>query len=176
MNIINAAFGNYAEQGHVLDADCVIGNSFGTSVDEGSVNGQLAEQIQDVRRTWSGAPVIVDRMLANAFPDAGASLDVIVDGPISNGVGQGVGSWGVLVEGKRFMDEHGIERAALFAQANHIGRVAMQAKKLGIEPIIPAGLPTDFDRQSDQLWTRSLGWWVPREVLGAAVLKLQGKL
>jgi hypothetical protein len=173
MNIVSSAFGHYEVTGDPASADVLIGHSFGTLTDEGSANGSIANFIL---QNAGDRPIVADRMLVNAFPDLDAAIDHVAEGPISNGVGQGVGSWGTLVEAKDFMKREGLTTALMVGQAHHIGRVVMQAKKLGIDSIVPAGLPDQFDPDSDQRWTRSLGMWVPREVIGSFVLRAQKKL
>ena len=173
MNIVESAFGKYETSGKVADADIIVGNSFGTSIHSESPNAAIARFIL---ANEQGRPIVVDRTLANAFPES-TQLDVVVDGAVSNTVGSIGGSWGILVEAKKYMDEAELIRPLMIAQACHIGRVAMQAEKLGMANIIiPDGLPRNFDKQSEQRWTRSLGLWVPREVIGSFVLRGQGRL
>ncbi|QQS20119.1 hypothetical protein IPL85_01540 [Candidatus Saccharibacteria bacterium] len=173
MNIIISALGRYEVNGKPDDADVVVGHSFGTLIGEGSANRAIADF---ALQAANGRPIVADRMLVNAFPNSGEDVDHVVEGPISNGVGQGVGSWGTLVAAKAFMEREGLSSALMVGQAHHIGRVAMQAKRLGIHSIIPANLPNRFDPESEQRWTRSLGMWLPREVVGSLVLRLQNKL
>src|SRR4051812_6450018 len=98
MSILKCAFGHYEAVGNADETDCVIGHSFGTVTGEGSVNRSLADFIAANANT---KPVIVDRMLANEIDEA--KLAHVVEGDISNSVGQGVGTWGVLVEAKSYM-------------------------------------------------------------------------
>lgn len=173
MNIIESAFGKYEVSGKAADADIIVGNSFGTSIHSESPNAAIARFIL---ANEQGQPIIVDRTLASAFPKS-TRFDVVVDGAISNTIGSVGGSWGVLVEAKKYMDETALHRPLMAAQAYHVGRVAMQAEKLGMANIIiPDGLPRNFDKQSEQQWTRSLGAWVPREIIGSYVLRGQGRL
>ncbi|HKR82410.1 MAG TPA: hypothetical protein VJR27_05450 [Candidatus Saccharimonadales bacterium] len=86
------------------------------------------------------------------------------------------GSWGTLLEAMNFMDENNLGRPMQVGQAYHIGRIGMQADRLGMRSVIPDGLPRNFDRSSAQIWTRSMALWAPREVLGSMVLRKQGKL
>ncbi|MDB5160562.1 MAG: hypothetical protein JWO99_825 [Candidatus Saccharibacteria bacterium] len=173
MNILSSALGHYEAVGRATDADIIVGNSFGTSIHPESPNAAIARFIL---ANEQGQPIVVDRTLADAFPKS-TQLDVVVDGAVSNTIGSVGGSWGILVEAKKYMDEVELSRPLMAAQAFHVGRVAMQAEKLGMTGIIvPEGLPTSFDRASDQIWTRSQVLWVPREVLGSAALKAQGKL
>ena len=173
MNIVSSAFGHYEAVGNPAYADCVIGHSFGTLTERGSVNRALAEYILE---HGDDRPVIADRMLVDAFPNRDEDVEKVVEGPISNGRGQGVGTWGTLVEAKAYMEREGLKRPLMVAQAYHIGRVVMQSHKLGMDPIVPSDPPSFFDRDSEQRWTRSLGMWVPREVIGSLVLRAQKKL
>jgi hypothetical protein len=173
MNILKSSLGRYEAVGNLDDADVIIGHSFGTSTGEGSVNRAIADFIAS--RT-DDRPIVVDRMLVGEFPEGENQLAHIVDGPITNTIGVGVGTWGVLVEAVPFMHNEGLKIALMVAQAYHIGRVAMQADKLGIEYVIPPDLPDVFDTGSEQIFARSAALWVPREVLGSLVLRAQGKL
>jgi len=173
MNIIKSALGKYEASGRAPDADIIVGNSFGTSVHPESPNAAIARFIL---ANEQGQPIVVDRTLADAFPQS-RLLDVVVDGPVSNNVGTVGGSWKVLVEAKKYMDENKLSHPMMAAQAFHVGRVAMQAEELGMTNIvIPEALPRNFDPNSDQFWTRSLGAWVPREVIGSFVLRGQRRL
>lgn len=173
MNIIESAFGKYETSGKVTDADIIVGNSFGTSTHSESSNAAIARFIL---ANEQGQPIVVDRTLAGAFPYS-RLLDVVVDGAVSNNIGTVGGSWGILVEAKKYMNDNELSHPMMAAQAFHVGRVAMQAEKLGMTNIvIPEGLPRNFDISSEQPWTRSLGAWVPREIIGSFVLRGQGRL
>jgi len=174
MNILRSATGHYEKVGNPADADVIVGHSFGTSTHSESPNGALARFILD---SESGQPIVVDRTLADAFPKS-TLLDVVIDGAVSNSIGSVGGSWGILVRAKEYMDEAELSQPLMVAQAFHIGRVAMQAEKVGMHHIIiPEGLPRVFDAESkQQLWTRSVSQWVPREVAGSLVLRSQGRL
>jgi hypothetical protein len=162
--------------GNVATADCIIGHSFSTSVGEGSVNAELAAQMLHYA---DERPVIADRTLVDAMPRGDQLMAHVVEGPVTNissrGV-KGVGTWGTLVEAKDFMDNNGLRTPIMIAQAYHMPRVLKQAAKLGITSIVPEGLPTNFDPQSDQFWTRSLYFWVPMNALGSLLLKRRGQL
>jgi hypothetical protein len=166
----------YKPVGRPEDADCVVGHSFSTSLAEGSVNIELANQML---HHSDGRPMIADRMLVNAMPDGDSRMAHVVEGPVTNlnarGV-KGVGTWGTLVEALEFMDENGLEAPIMIAQAFHMRRVVKQAAKLGIDSIIPKGLPADFDHDSEQLWTKSLYFWIPMNGLGSLLLRNRGQL
>ncbi|HLZ15108.1 MAG TPA: hypothetical protein VKQ34_03895 [Candidatus Saccharimonadales bacterium] len=163
----------YEAQGDIATADCIIGHSFGTSTDTGSVNYQLAGFMQ---QHADGRPMIADRTLVDTLPDGDAHMAHVVEGAVTNIKAQGVGTWGTLVEAQQYMKENGLNRAIMVAQAHHIRRVVRQAAKLGMSAVVPAGLPTDFDNNSDQIWTRSPYLWVPFNALGSLLLKRRGQL
>ena len=173
MNIVNSALGHYEVLGQAAEAEVVIGHSFGTATSEGSVNAAITRLILE---NSSNRPIIVDRMLVDPLGLGEEELALVVDGPISNTVGQGVGTWGVLEAVQSYMREREMQAALMIAHASHIGRVVMQAEKLGIRSITLPGMPTHFDKDSDQLFTRHPALWVPREVLGSFVLRTQDKL
>lgn len=173
MNVVSSALGHYEITGDQIDADCLIGHSFGTLLNKESVNFALAEQME---LQANERPIIADRMLAEAFPKGSTTVDYIVEGGISNTTGTQGGTWQTLLGAKAFMEKEGLSRALMFAQANHIGRVLLQAKKLEIDYVVPENLPSHFDTISEQWWTRSQALWTTREILGSVVLKAQKRL
>lgn len=173
MNIVMSALGRYETSGNPTDADCIVGNSFGTLVSADSVNRALAEYMLEYA---SDRPTIADSTLAEAFPGGPNQVDHVVEGTASTTTGGGLTSWGILLGAHEFMQNQRLEKALLVAQAHHIGRVAMQAKKIGMGYVVPVDLPTRWDPESAQWWTRSAGLWLPRELLGSIALKARGQL
>lgn len=173
-NIVESALGHYQPVGNPADADCVIGHSFGTSQGLGSPNYVLAQFIAGCAE---GREVFADKNLADVLPP-----DVWVGdsekGTISTSFGGGTGTWGSLEHAKDWMTDRGYETALMVAQADHIGRVVMQAQhpKIDIDCIVPPGLPEIWDPESTQWWTRSKRLWVPHEVIGSFALAVGGKL
>ena len=177
MNSIGSALGNYETKGAIESADCIIGHSFGTLTDATSANAEIARYLLG----FDTLPTIVDRTLANAFPASPEGIEQlveIVEGQTSNAVGRGVGAWGTLLKAKEYMNKNDLHKPIMIAHACMIGRVVAQAqhKNIDIKSIVPADLPKPFDAKSKQPWTRSLALWVPREVVGSVVLRLQGKM
>jgi hypothetical protein len=163
----------YKTRGNVSDADCLIGLSYGTSIGKDSVNRQLA----DVMLQYSaGRPMIADRTLVDAFPDGDSQMAHVVEGAVTNVKAQGVGTWGTLVEASEYMHQNGLSRPVMIAQAYHIKRAVKQARRLGIDPVVPEGLPKDFDKNSEQIWTRSRYLWTPINALSSVLLKIRRQL
>jgi hypothetical protein len=159
--------GNYETIGRTQDADCVIGHAFGIRDDDpGLSNRALADYIEQ-RLTW--LPHIVNRDIARVM-DFEPDFELEVD-PSSTS-GGGLGTWEELRQAKKYMLEHGLERPILVAHSYHIGRVATQAYRSGLMPIVPPELPGVFDAESNQWWTRNRGLWTVRELAGVAVLKI----
>lgn len=123
-----------------------------------------------------GRPMIADRTLVNALPNGADLMAHIVEGDVTNIKAQGIGTWGTLVEARQYMEENDLRRPIMIAQAYHIGRVVRQAAKLGITSIVPEDLPTEFDKNSNQIWTRSIVLWMPFNSLGSLLLKKRGQL
>jgi hypothetical protein len=163
----------YEARGNISDADCIIGNSFGTSTGDGSVNEHLGHQMLFLAQN---RPMIADRTLVDAMPNGESRMAHTVDGPVTNMKVQGVGTWGTLREAQRFMEENDLHSPLMIAQAYHISRVVRQATKLGLHAIVPEGLPKEFDKNSDQIWTRSPYLWIPFNGLGSLLLKKRGQL
>lgn len=163
----------YEALGIPAEADCLVGHSFGTSTSEGSVNHLLAGTMLDHA---DGRPLIADRTLVNAIPNGDSQMAHIVEGPVTNIKAEGVGTWGTLVEAQEYMEENNLVNPMMIAQAYHIRRVVKQAAKLGMTSIVPEGLPSNFDKDSDQIWTRSSYLWVPFNTLGSLLLKKRGQL
>lgn len=155
------------------EADSVIGHSFGTSISESSVNAQLAAQML---LHAEGRPMIADRTLVNALPNGDNLMAHIVEGETTKISAKGIGTWGTLVEAHQYMEENNLHHPVMIAQAHHIGRVVRQAAKLGMDSIVPNHLPTDFDKDSKQVWTRSAALWIPFNALGSLLLKRRGQL
>lgn len=164
---------SYETLGNPSEADCVIALSFGTSVGVNSVNAQLADMMIELS---DGRPMIADRPVVDALPFGDYNMLHVVKGPVTNIKGEGVDTWRILNEARYHMIENYLHQPLMIAQASHIGRVVRQAAKLGIESIVPEGLPTDFDWASKQIWTKSQYLWVPFNALGSIRLKRQDKL
>ena len=124
----------YKPSGNVADADCVIGFSFGTSIDPGSVNRQLALRMLS---SAQGRPMIADRTLVNAMPSGGNQMVHVIEGEVTNAKTQGVGTWGTLVSARDFMEAHDLSKPIMIAQAYHVGRVVRQAARLSMPSIVP---------------------------------------
>ena len=177
----SAITGEYAPQGDPKNADCIIGLSFGAAEnDPGYVNQLLADHILRVSKyileeTNINLPLLLQQEIASAMPDK-VKTDFVIEGELSSITGKGLDSWAVLNQSLIYMKEHGLENPIIFAQAHHIGRIALQAARLGIFPIIVEDLTKEFDPESKQIWTRSKWLWIPRELLAITYLKATDRI
>jgi hypothetical protein len=173
MNLIRGAVtGNYELLGDPARADCIIGHSFGSGVGPGTPNHFIALTVLGYAQQNETLPYIVDRTVQLALPEGARQPDLVVGGPISNYLGTRGGTFGVLARAREYMDEYGLNRPLTVAQAFHAGRVAAQSIKLGMEPILPPGLPRNFDKYSNQSQTRSQRQWAQRELAGIVGLRI----
>lgn len=178
-NIISASTGKYKPIGNIKDANCVLGSTFGRRIENGKrVIDPVNYKIAKIAIKYSfdlDLPTILEEEVANAYKSiTGKYPDYKVDIPLESDYYPG--SWGVLNKANEYMKGKDLESPIMVGQAYHIARVARQAIKIGLNPILPEGMPKDFDSESEQKWTRSVYNWAPREILGQQYLKLQGKL
>ena len=168
--------GNYRTSGDIHQADCLIAHTFGVGPDGstgGLSNESLADYAIDLRHKLGGICLIVTAEIASVMKE---EADHVTGGPLANWIGVGTGTWGELKQSKQIMDQYGLSRPILIAHSYHIGRVARQAELQSINPIIPEGLPGDFDQDSSQTWTRGRLRWAIRTVPGNIVLMMKSQL
>ena len=162
---------NYDPVANPAEADCVQVHSFGT----GYVNRVLATKALELANDRSA--IMADRNAIVELNSLNFPIGISVAGDIGNGItADRPGTWGALLEMRRIMAAHGWERPLLIGHARHIGRITMQAVKLGMDPIVPTGLPHGLDKNSDQMWTRRLIFWIPYEFAATLKLKLDDQL
>jgi hypothetical protein len=172
-----AITGNYP----ILDAegkpDCVIGRSFGWhEVDgqhtSGKINYLLAGYIAE--HADPNVPWLLQSEIAQALPpDCQPAYLFTIRTPETPGE-EYLDSWGVLQQAYSAMAVEKCNRPLIVAQAHHVGRVAAQAARIGMTPVVRSGLPREFDRHSAQWWTRSRLRWASREVPGLLFLRCHG--
>ena len=178
MNLLTTALtGHYETMGNVADADYALGLSFGArkpSEGLGTANAGLAAFILGLDQEL---PIIAQQEIADVlegFRDLGFKNELErIEGKPSTATGGELDSWAVLERAQEIMPG---KRALLVAQANHIGRVGVQAKKQGMNFVIPAHLPRTFDPFSSQPWTRGPLLWAVHEAAGIPLLWKRGKI
>jgi hypothetical protein len=171
-----AKTGNYPASA-LTDVDCIVGQSFGTSIHKGSPNSLLAKFIAYLHDTIN-VPIIAQQEIAEILQrDYSITPDCIVKGDPSTKNGEGLTSYGVLSKAKEFMQKTHW-RPMIITQAFLAARASRQAQILNASPVLPYKLPRIFDPESDQRWTRNLRQWLWREnFFGLLYLKfVMGKL
>ena len=164
-----------SNEDELQEADSVIAFSFGTKEHgngPGRVNSLLAEAALNLADEHS-IPLIAQKEIKDHLYGLGRKPDYYIQGSPSTTDGSGIDSWSVLIKS---IDAMSAKRPILVAQAHHIGRVAAQAYKLHMKPLLAPDMPQEFAPESEQWWTRSHGLWMVREIPGLAALKLQKKL
>ena len=177
MNLYRGMVGNYQIRRPCDDPDVLIMNSFGTVTNPWGVNARIKAFAARIAYAHK-VPVITDARMEETYGSLPPGFVFVVDGPISNRKGEGFGTFDVLEGAKGIMDAEGLTNPMLVGQACHVHRTALQAMsaKIKMDPIVPKGLPYQFDSHSEQIWTRSLPLWIAHEVIGAQVLRKRGQL
>lgn len=158
-------------------AEYVLGHEFGTPANgngSGAVNEAIAEEIA---RHYADRRLYVAETIAEALGriDRGIEIAGVFEGISSDTTNTHGGSWEELRQAREMAGD-ALQQPILVGQAFHIGRVARQARKAGLDPLLPPDLPTAFDPESSQWWCRNRGVWMLRELPGTPVLKLRGQL
>lgn len=157
----------------------IIAQSFGTYTDNGvpgRINTLLAIRAQELAGRYK-VPVIAQEEVAAGFDEDFKHLAVF--GSPSSTQGGGLDSWQLLQISVGLAKEQLVidrPRPIIVAQAYHIGRIAAQASKIGMETLLPPDMPREFAIDSKQWWTRSHVAWATRELAGISVLKLRGRI
>lgn len=153
----------------------MIGHEFAAPVEGfGNVNMALAELIAD---RYADMSLYISSTIAGALREIAPEIkpDGVFHGISADTMANTGGTWEELRQAKALVGERKVN-PVLIGQAYHVGRVALQAQKAGLSPILPAGLPAQFDPESRQWWCRSRLAWTAREIPGVLVLRRRGQL
>jgi hypothetical protein len=144
----------YKASDNVNQADCLIVHSLGASTGIDSVNHELGVFALHIA---GDRPIIADKAIADSLPEYGAKIALVVigeaathikvEGKIPTPTIGDDGTWGIL-----------------------------NVAKLDMDSIVPKDLPRNFDKHSNQFWTRSLYSWLSINLLGSLLLKRRGQL
>ena len=155
----------------VARANYIIGHEFATRLnpDElGSANEAIAEFIVE---GYSHLPIVAAQRVATAIHRLKPRLELagVFAGPSSNTLASEGGTWGELRQAVEIMGSKELD-PIIVSQARHAPRIAKQAVKFGLDPILPPSLPEDFDKESKQWWCKGSLRWAARELIGVPVL------
>ena len=172
--------GRYEPRGEPGEADSIALIEFAVPQSPESIGAIHKTEVEVLRALFrarselSGAPIFANRFsaayMATTIPELPVQIFQVAAS--SSFAAENTGTWGELQQ----VYEAGYRHPLLIGQAFHIGRVAMQAEKMGLDPIVPPGLPREFDAHSSQPFTRHWLTWVVGEFVGAPVLRRAGHL
>jgi hypothetical protein len=168
-----------SSQQELTIADSVIVSEFAVNKipgQPGIVNEALA---QFVTERYANLPTFMSPTVAEAMEIADPDFvpEEVFKGKISAGtLALSGGSWQEMSQAKQMLAERGLSHPILVGQAFHVGRVALQARKLGLDTLLPPGLPKSFDPSSSQWWCRNRAFWPCRELPGRIYLYLKGQI
>lgn len=168
--------GEYTPVGRLTDADSVIAQSFGYRTNDGrSLPGPVNEALAEAASTYAselGIPVIAQHEIAENIPDR--LLERVIEHHRTEG--KYLDTYEVLEQQLKILGELALRKSIVIAQAHHVTRVNRQANKLGMDTVVPEGLPRIWDPDSEQWWTRNPRLWTIHESVGYPILKKRGHL
>ncbi|HEY8993011.1 MAG TPA: hypothetical protein VIM37_04170 [Candidatus Microsaccharimonas sp.] len=140
----------------------------------GAANIALAEYIA---QHYSHLPIFAAQRIAGALKEVAPEIEIAGEFRLdsSDSTASQGGTWAEFEQVKSLNPDNW-ENPLLIAQRHHVGRVAMQARRFGMTPAVPGGLPDMFDPSSEQWWCRNPVAWAVREIPGVPVLRLRGQL
>jgi hypothetical protein len=120
-------------------------------------------------------PIIAQWEIARVLDQLGVDNVISVEPQINpDGSVVYLSSPAVAVEGLRMAQERGLDvgRAGVLCIPDFAVGCLVSARRAGLQADVPAGVevPSDYDPESGQLWTRSREAWLPIELLGRTYL------
>lgn len=172
-------FGTYVPSSpeQVQQADYVIDHEFATRVnptDLGSANEAIAEFIVN---EYAHLPIIAAQHVATAIHRLAPRLELanVLSSLSSNTLASEGGTWGELHQAVAMIGNK-TDKPIIAVQARHAPRIAKQAWRFGLRPVLPPRLPEAFDEDSTQWRCRSSPRWAARELVGAPELRHRKQL
>jgi len=174
--------GNYipSDPAELAQGNYIIGHEFAAPPEGwedreqgwGPVNQEIAEII--VTR-FADKPIYAASTVARALRHIAPELELagVFKDTSSDTTGSKGGTWSELEQARLLAGEG---RPVHVGHAYHAARIAMQSQKMGLEPLLPDGLPSSFDTESAQWWCRSPWQWALREVPGVLYLRYLGQI
>lgn len=143
-------------------------------LEPGPVNEALAQQAADFVKD-NAVPIIAQWEVAQILEDMGVpnvisvEPDVAADGTVTY-----LSTDGVVQKGLDLAAAQDVEpgQAGVLCFADHANRCLMTAEKNGLDAAVPesAELPTEYDTESGQTWTRARDTWIPVDLLGRSIM------
>ena len=143
------------------------------ALEPGPTNAELA-RIASAFVAEHPVPVIAQWEVARELEALGVPNVISVEPDLAeDGTVTYLSTAGVTEKGLRLAAEAGMPpgHAGVLCHADHAVRCLMTARAAGLTADVPEGvdLPTAFDPESGQAWTRSRAAWVPVDLLGRSL-------
>ena len=140
----------------------------------GPTNAELARVAAEFVAEYP-VPIIAQWEVARELAALGVTDVISVEPDIADdGTVTYLSTAGVAEKGLRLAAEAGITpgRAGVLCQADHAVRCVLTARRAGLTADVPEGveLPSGYDPESGQAWTRSREAWLPVDLLGRSLL------
>ncbi len=154
-----------------MGKECLIALSFGMGRKKhyGKSNYRICLEMIDLN-----IPIIAQWEIANLLKQLGNKSIVV---SVGQNEGEYLDTYAVLKKAKKVMDGLGYLEAILVGHQDHLPRIKMMAKKIGIKISnreIKANIP--YDTKSTQWWTRNRHIFLSREILVYILSFLRGQI
>jgi len=165
MTMVRGVSGNYELHMDPRTADCVLGLGFGLretagNFQPGAGNEALAAYYH---QSFPNLPVLMQDDLLEAVISTQLHYGPLHTIEQFATLGDRMTTYRLMKLMQRSMSAKGYERPVLLAASHQVPRAVAIAKKLGLELIVPYGLPDGFDPKSSQRWTRNAWRWAFKE-------------
>ncbi len=140
----------------------------------GPTNEHLARVVADLVAQHP-VPVIAQWEVARVLADLGVAGVISVEPDVADdGSVVYLSTLGVVEKGLALAGAAGIVvgRAGVLGHADHVVRCVMTARHVGLHADAPDGaaLPSAYDRESGQVWTRARDTWIPVDLFARTFL------
>ena len=141
----------------------------------GPTNEELAQLAADFVEEHP-VPIVAQWEVAQVLEDLGVEDVISVEPDVStDGSVVYLSTTGVAEKGLRLLEDEGTDpgHAGILCFADHAVRCVLSAEDTGLQADVPEGveLPSEYDPESGQEWTRQRETWIPIDLAGRTALK-----
>lgn len=145
----------------------------------GPTNEHLARAVADLVAR-NPVPVIAQWEVARVLTGLGVAPVISVEPDVGDdGSVVYLSTAGVAEKGLRLAADAGVAvgRAGVLGHADHVVRCVLTARHTGLAADVPGGveLPTAYDGESGQVWTRARDTWIPVDLFARTFLVPSGR-
>ncbi len=160
------------DKGDLLDADVIIGHSFGLRKKDPGVSNQIMGDLAHTLHDLYHLPLVLQWEIADSIPSVQKEF-IVREHHIK---GMYLDTYESILQLRTFCKKKDWHKAIIIAHPDHYWRCMMVAKKLGFDVIVIDTSSVTYDSLSIQFWTRSAMRFIPREIIARILYLLTDKL